>query len=49
MIEIMIKRTRDLVKRQKTWFNTLESVNWIPITNEDLSSVALNLIKRGVS
>ena len=45
MIEIMIKRTRDLVKRQKTWFNALESVNWIPITNEDLSSVALDLIK----
>jgi tRNA dimethylallyltransferase len=48
MINIMIKRTRDLVKRQQTWFNALESVNWIPITNEDLSSVALDLIKSKV-
>ena len=48
MIEIMIKRTRDLVKRQKTWFNALESVNWIPITNENLPSVAFDLIKSKV-
>ena len=44
----MIKRTRDLVKRQKTWFNALESVNWIPITNENLPSVAFDLIKSKV-
>ena len=48
MIEIMIKRTQDLVKRQKTWFNALESVNWIPITNEELSSAALELILKKI-